>query len=119
MTEEKKLNEAAFAKIVKEISAHGELIRTRQNEKQAVLNHFRSERQSYLNGKISRKAFESSVRKVNKELSGLDSSIRKSIKNMMHLSNSAKKMAASQSPRHLRATMSGIKDISLKKKRKK
>ena len=119
MAEEKKLDEAAFAKIVKELAAHGELIRTRQNEKQAVLDHFDSERQSYLHGKISRKAFQSSMRKINKELASLDKSIRDSIKNSTLASKRARKMLARQSPKHFRAKMSGIRTVGKKKAKRK
>ena len=116
MVNEKKLDESAYAKIVKEIAAHGELIRTRQNEKQAVLDHVDSEKASYHQGKIAKKGFESSVRKINKELSNLDKSIRKSVKNAEIACNKARRMAAAQAPRHFRATMSGLRIVAAKKK---
>jgi hypothetical protein len=116
MVNEKKLNESAFAKIVKEIAAHGELIRTRQNEKQAVLDHFDSEKASFHQGKIAKKGFESSAGKINKELSDLDKAIRKTMRNAEVACNKARRMAAAQAPRHFRATTHGLKTITVKKK---
>ncbi len=59
----KKMNESAFAQILKEFHALGELIRARQDEKQAIIDQFDSESKRFYFGKISEKALESSIKK--------------------------------------------------------
>jgi uncharacterized protein YukE len=112
------MNEAEFAKVVKELTAVAELIRTRQDEKQSILKEFLKEKQRFKSGKISRKAFSSSTKKVNKELSKLDNSIKQNIKNVKKVSDRIKKIAGRQVPKHFRVVLTGIKNVGGKKKRK-
>jgi len=118
MVETKKMNEAEFAKVVKELSAVAELIRTRQDEKQAVLKDFEKEKQRFKSGKISEKAFNSSVKKINKELSKLDKAIKQNIKTAKRINDRLRKASDRQVPKHLKVTMTGIKSVSSKKKKK-
>ncbi len=118
MIETKKMNQAEYAKRIKELTAIAELIRTRQDEKQSVLKDFRLEKQRYRSGKISNKAFASSVKKVNKELLKLDNAIRQNIKNIKTISDIIRKFTDVQNPRHFRASLTGIKIVSYKKKKK-
>ena len=94
----KKMNESYFAKLVKEFNAVGEFIRARQEEKQALMNEFDSERRRFVGGRISEKTLISSARKTNKELQNLDKSIRVTIAKTVGLSIQAKKLVANQSP---------------------
>ncbi len=105
MATEKRMDETEFAKIVKELAACGELIRTHQDEKQAALNEFDKELERFRGGKISQKALASSVRKVNGELSKLDRNLRNDIRRVASVSNRARSMANRQAPRHIRVSM--------------
>jgi hypothetical protein len=108
MPEEKKMNESEYAKIVKELAACGELIRTHQDEKQAALDEFERELQRFRSGKISQKGLASSVKKVNAELAKLDKALRTDIKKVGSVSNRTKAMATRQSPRYIRVSMRGL-----------
>jgi hypothetical protein len=105
MATEKRMDESEFAKIVKELAACGELIRTHQDEKQAALNEFDKELERFKSGKLSQKALASSVRKVNSELSKLDRNLRNDIRRVASVSNRARAMANRQAPRHIRVSM--------------
>ena len=108
MVQTKKMNESFFAKMLKELNVAGELIRARQDEKQALLDEFDSECKRFFFGKISRKALESSVKKTNKELRRLDDHIRNAIKDTKKIADRATSLASSQKPVTYRATLSGI-----------
>ena len=109
MAQEKKMNESDFSQIVKELAAVGEMIRTHQEEKQAALDEFDRELARYQSGRISEKALQASVKKVNTELQKLDNQMRLQIRRAAQVSHRARTMAARQSPRRLRATMTGIR----------
>lgn len=108
MARTRKMNEVTFAQILKEFHAVGELIRARQNEKQAILDEFDSESRRFFFGKISEKALESSIRKTNKELGRLDRDIRSSISTARLLGKRMDMLVLSQNPLTFRATLSGI-----------
>jgi len=118
MPKTKKMDESAFAKIVKEFDAVGELIRARQDEKQAILDEFNSESKRFFFGKISEKTLSSSARKTNQELQKLDGEIRKAIAGVTELGLQARKFASAQSPKSFRATLSGISGGGLKKRKR-
>jgi len=117
MAIEKHMNESAFEKLVKELNSLGELIRTRQDEKQAVIDEFQKERARYKVGKLSENAVESSVRKTNKELIRLDKDIRRIISQASSLSLRIKNFVTNQNPKVFRAKVSGV--ASNKKAKKK
>ncbi|MEX0932927.1 MAG: hypothetical protein WDZ77_02410 [Candidatus Pacearchaeota archaeon] len=122
MAQVKKMNEAAFAQILKEFHALGELIRARQDEKQAILNQFDSESKRFFFGKISERALESSVKKTNKEINRLDREITKNINQTRKLGSSMDGLVSAQKPATFKATLSGItskvgkKEKSVRKK---
>lgn len=117
MAKTKKMDESAFAKLVKEFHAMGELVRARQDEKQAIIDEFNSEGKRFFLGKISEKALASSVRKTNNELHRLDKSIRDAIARAGDIATQAKKFVSVQSPKTFRATLSGVSGITKKKKK--
>ncbi len=116
MARTRKMNEVTFAQILKEFHAVGELIRARQNEKQAILDEFDSESRRFFFGKISEKALESSIRKTNTELGRLDREIRSSISTARLLGKRMDMLVLSQNPLTFRATLSGISSGDGKKK---
>ncbi len=116
MVQTKKMNESFFAKILKDFDVAGELIRSRQDEKQALIDEFDSECKRFFFGKISERALASSVKKTNNELRRLDAEIRKNIAKAKVLSNRAAKLSSDQAPRSFRATLSGITGGDKKKK---
>ena len=108
MVQTKKMNQSFFAKMLKEFNVAGELIRARQDEKQALLDQFDSESKRFFFGKISKRALEASVKKTNNELHRLDAEIRKNIANARKLSVRTGKLSSDQAPIGYRATISGI-----------
>jgi hypothetical protein len=108
MVQTKKMNESLLAKMLKELDVAGELIRARQDEKQALLDEFDSECKRFFFGKISKRALDSSVRKTNNELQSLDSEIRKNITKCRRISDRVEKFASAQAPIFFRATLSGV-----------
>lgn len=119
MVKAKKMNEAMFAKLQKELTIAGELIRARQEEKQGLLDEFDQESKRYFFGKISQKALATSVKKTNKELIRLDKAIREAIARVRSVGVRATKLTSAQAPISYRATLTGITGGKAKKKAKK
>ncbi len=118
MVKAKMMNEISFAKLVKELSALGELIRTRQEEKQAVINEFDKEKVRYGKGKISEDTMKSSSIKSNKEFSRINKDIRNAIIKSNKLDMRIKDFIKNQSPRTFIAKVSGISLRQSVKKKK-
>lgn len=108
MVQTKKMNESLYAKSLREINVAGELIRARQEEKQGLLDEFDAESKRFFFGKISERAFASSVRKTNSELSRLNKNIRESITKARNVARRVMSVTAAQAPINFRATLSGI-----------
>lgn len=122
MVQTKHMNENSFAKILKEFNVAGELVRSRQDEKQALLDEFDQECKRFFFGKISERSLASSVKKTNKEIKRLDKDIRNNISKARKAGERAVKLVTSQAPIGYRATLSGIsggKKKSAKKKKAK
>lgn len=108
MVQEKKMDEELFARLHKELTTAGELIRARQEEKQGVYDDFDSEAKRFFFGKISERALAASVKKTNNEISRLNGDIRRNIALVRNLSNRISVLAAAQAPTPYRATLSGM-----------
>jgi len=119
MVQTKKMNESFFVKMQKDLTTTGELIRARQDEKQAVLDEFDSECKRFFFGKISQKALMSSIKKTNTELQRLNKEIRDAIRRAESLSNREIKLVSDQAPIGYRATLSGISGGVKKKVKRK
>ncbi len=119
MAQAKKMNEEFFAKLHKEITTTGELIRARQEEKQGVLDDFTAESKRFFFGKISEKSLAASVKKTNAELHRLDSNIRAAISRVKALCDTVKNLVQKQAPIAFRASLSGISGGVEKKAKKK
>lgn len=116
MAQSKKMNAAGFAKLVKELDSVGELILTKQNEKQSVIDDFEKEKVRYKKGKISEDTLSSSAKKVNTEFMRLDKGIRETIVKVGKISAGVKEFAGRQSPKVFRASVSGFKLLNGPKK---
>ncbi|MBU0894276.1 MAG: hypothetical protein KKF48_02130 [Nanoarchaeota archaeon] len=116
MVRVKRMNESFFVKMQKDLTATGELIRARQDEKQALLNEFDAENKRFFFGKISEKALASSVKKTNNELKRLDKNIRETMSKARSISAREMQLVSAQAPISFRATLSGIVGLSSKKK---
>ncbi len=108
MVQEKKMNASLSAKILKDLTMQVELVRARQEEKQAILNEFDAEKKRFFFGKISEKALAHSVKKTNEELSRLDKNINIAISQGAHLADKARSLCTAQRPFKFRATMTGL-----------
>jgi len=118
MVKVKMMNENMFAKLTKEFSALGELVRTRQEEKQSVLNEFDKELARYKRGNISENTLASSVKKTNAELAKLDKSIRDTIVKFNNYSKRISELVRNQKPiiYKARETGSALASSPVKKK---
>lgn len=117
MATEKDMNQSSFIKIAKEINAFAEVIRSRQNQKQVIIDDFNKERKRYQAGKISRATLASSVPRVRKELQRLNNEIRRNIRNLHKTTDRAKRFATRQSPKNFRVSLFGITLAGGKKKK--
>jgi hypothetical protein len=115
MVKVKRMNESLFAKLHKELTIAGELIRARQEEKQGLLDEFDEEARRYFFGKISQRALASSVKKTNVELKRLDISTREAISRVRNVAARSVTLAGEQAPVAFRATMTGIIGGKVKK----
>jgi hypothetical protein len=118
MATEKEMNQSGFIKIAKEINAYAEVIKSRQNQKQVIMNDFDKERERYKSGKISKVSLASSVPRVRKELQRLNDEIRRNITHLHKAADRAKKFATSQTPKSFKVSLSGITLAGGKKKAK-
>ena len=119
MVQTRKMNESFFVKLLKSLTVAGELVRARQEEKQALLNQFDAESKRFFFGRISEKALASSVKKTNIELVRLDKAIKLNIAKSKTLSNRISKLVSIQAPIKYTAKLSGIdggKKKAVKKK---
>jgi len=117
MATEKEMNQSSFIKIAKEINAFAEVIRSRQDQKQVIINDFNKEHKRYQAGKISKKTLVSSIPRVRKELQRLNNEIRKNIRNLNKTADRAKRFASRQAPKNFRVALSGVSLASAKRKK--
>lgn len=108
MVKVKKMNESFFAKLHKDLTTTGELIRARQEEKEGLLQEFSEESKRYFFGKISEKALAASVKKTNFELARLNKNIRENITRLRKIADRAATLASAQMPINYKATLAGI-----------
>ena len=119
MVQVKRMNESFFAQILKEFNVSGELIRSRQEEKQGLLDEFDQECKRFFFGKISQKSLVSSVKKTNTELQRLDKDTREAISKARRAGEKGLRLVSAQAPVGYRATLSGISGGTSGKKKKK
>lgn len=119
MVKAKMMNENSFDKLVKEMNALAELIKSRQDEKQAVLDEFDKEKARYSKGKISQATLASSIRKTNAELIRLDKNIRLTMVKSKKLLSRMSDFVTAQAPKVFRAKESGFSLASGGAKKKK
>jgi len=117
MATEKKMDQSDFGKISKELTAYAEIVRSRQDQKQIIMNDFNKERKRYKAGKISKKSLISSVPRVRKELQRLNNEIRKNIKNLQRTAKKTEIFAARQTPKKFKVSLSGISLSGTKRKK--
>ena len=115
MAIEKRMNQQNFGKIVKDLTSFAEVIRSRQDQKQIIINDFDKERKRFKNGKISKKALSASVPRVRRELDRLDKQIKRNILALKNVAKRVEKFALAQAPKKFKVSMSGIK-MSAKKR---
>jgi hypothetical protein len=115
MAIEKRMDHKRFEKMVKELTSRAEVLRSRQDQKQVILNDFEKERKRYQTGKISKKALSASVPRVRKELMRLDKQVKISILSIKNKADEIKRMADNQSPKGFKVSISGV---TMKKKKK-
>jgi hypothetical protein len=117
MATEKDMNQSSFAKIAKEIDAFAEVIKSRQDQKQVIIDDFDKERKRYQAGKIAKRTLISSIPRVRKELQRLNGEIRKNIKNLNRTADKIKRFSVRQNPKNFRVSLSGISLSGGKKKK--
>ncbi|SRR6056297_576045 len=118
MVKVKRMDENSFVLLTKDLNILAELVRTRQEEKQAVLDEFEKEKERYSKGKIPEKAFNNIVKKTNMEIERLDKTIKDSIRKGLVKIRSVERLIEKQKPKNFKAKESGI-SLLRKPKRKK
>jgi len=118
MVQVKKMNESFFSEMLKEFNVAGEFIRSRQEEKQGLLDEFDQECKRFFFGKISQKSLVASVKKTNTELQRLDKDTREAIAKARRAGEKASRLVSAQAPVGYRATLSGISGGGEKKKKR-
>lgn len=116
MVEEKRIDDGAYGKIVKELTALAQLIRIGQKEKQAAIDSFDREVKMYRNGKISKKALRSSVPKTRKVIQKLDKNLKSNIDKAVKTHRRAITFIEKQAPKRFKVTMQGVRSAAVKKK---
>jgi len=118
MVRVKRMNESALAEELRVLNVAGEVVRSRQEEKQGLLDEFDATSKRFFYGKISERALASSVKKTNKELKRLNNDIRFNISRLRAASNRVIALAARQAPIGFRATLSGTSGGAKAKEKK-
>jgi len=118
MVQVKKMNESFFSEMLKEFNVAGELIRSRQEEKQGLLDEFDQECKRFFFGKISQKSLVASVKKTNTELQRLDKDTREAIAKARRAGEKVSRLVSAQARVGYRATLSGISGGGEKKKKR-
>jgi len=112
MVNVKMMDQEMFDKFVKEMNALGELIKARQDEKQAIVDEFDKEKGRYSKGNISKATLMSSVKKTNAELVKLDKQIRTIMVNTKKSLSRMTVFVRKQRPKVFRAKESGVSMVS-------
>ena len=97
-----------FEEYIKKSISNIEHIRTKQEEKQAVLNEYEKQHSRYADGRISKRAYNISVKKNKALLSSIDSQIKSSINVTKKSLQSALKITSKQAPIHFNVSMDGL-----------
>ena len=114
----KKLDVKSYSRHLNNLTMHGEMIKTRQDEKQSVMDDFDKQKKSFRSGKISEASVTSTAKKVNTELRKLNKEISDSMSSVRSTARQLLKLTSRQNPIYLIASTSGIKSGSSSKKRK-
>ena len=102
------MNQATYASFLRRVKVAGEVIRSRQEEKEGLLNEFDAECKRFFFGKISERSLAATTVRVNKELARLNKEIRQAISSARMVSAKVTAFTAAQAPIGYRATLSGI-----------
>lgn len=108
MVKTKKTDESYFASLIKEITVYGELIKSRQEEKQAVIDEFDRESKRFYFGKISERTLLSSIKNTDKEINRIDKELKSYIKKTNLTLGKVMKLINNQEPKTFKATLSGV-----------
>ncbi|MFH1445049.1 MAG: hypothetical protein ABIF08_01045 [Nanoarchaeota archaeon] len=117
MVQIRKIDEKRLDKMVREVVARGEGVRSFQNAKQAVIDEFKNEHERYKTGNISERALNVSSQRVTKELSLLDAKIRNEVKKAVSNARGAERYMNVYLPERIRASIKGVAKTSAKRKR--
>ena len=108
MAKVKKAPIGKFEEYIKRAITNIENIRTKQEQKQAVLDEYSKQHRRYADGKISRRAYEAAMRKNKALLSSIDSQIKSSINSTKRALQSSLKITSRQVPVSFKVSMDGL-----------
>ena len=108
MPQIKKAPVTKFEEYIKKAISNVEHIRTKQEEKQAVLDEYEKQHRRYSEGRISRRAYQIAINKNKALLKSLDTSIKRSIGSSKNALQSALKIASQQAPASFKVSMVGL-----------
>ncbi|MBR9678922.1 MAG: hypothetical protein GON13_01515 [Nanoarchaeota archaeon] len=108
MSKVKKTPINKFEEYIKKSIFNIEHIRTKQEEKQAVLDEYEKQHGRFADGRISKRAYNVSVKKNKALLSSIDSQIRSSINVTKKSLQSALKVTSKQVPIQFNVSLEGL-----------
>lgn len=109
MVQIKKAPISKFEEHIKKSIADLELIKSKQEQKQAVLDEYEKQHKRYADGRISRRAYQIAVNKNRALLSSLDSQIKGSINTSKRALQNALRITAQQAPARFNVSLEGLK----------
>lgn len=115
MVNAKMMDQKLFARLVRDLNVLGESIRTLQEQKQAVLDSFETEKKRYKTGHISEDTLSASVKKTNNELMRIDKKIRETIDKTKKLCPRIIDSVNRQRPKPIRVRVAGAYLLGSKK----
>jgi hypothetical protein len=116
MPKVKKIDEKKLADKTDEIAAVGEMIREKEEEKQAAVDEFGKEKKRYDKGEVSEETLQSTAKKTTTELKKVDKEIKGDIKKVEKIADDVKEFVKKEKPQHMKASEGGVKSGQHKKK---
>lgn len=96
--------EGLLSKVVAKI----ELIRSKQEEREAIIESFEKEHKRFLKGELSKRAYQAALTKQRKMLAELDKDIRRSIRSVNLNLGKIRKSVSSQTPSKVSFDLTGL-----------
>jgi hypothetical protein len=108
MPKVKKAPVTKFEEYIKKAISNIESIRTKQEQKEAILEEYEKQHRRYAEGRISRRAYKIAVDKNKALLKSIDTQIKRSITTTKNALQSTLRIASKQAPVGFKISMDGL-----------